>query len=342
VDLFIARKANLDVVDPRTGISMLHEASLRGNSNIVKKLLAAGIDKNKKDNQGYTALSYANKYGNKTAAAILSKAGVEDVAWEKNLDDAAWLKKPLAGEEAYVWYLKHSGWAIKTKSALLVFDYWDNDTPPDEKLLANGHIAPEELKNVPTYVFVSHDHGDHFDRQIFDWQNEIQGITYVLGFENQAGDGIISMAPRTRRTLGPVTVTTIQSNDAGVGFAVEIDGLTIFHAGDHSNNTLEMKDNTFFPEIDFLAEKGIHPDISFFLNMYGCGSSNPEAFQKGIFYAIDKLGIKSVLPMHGADREWVYRNLAEGVKRNIVKVDVGAAVNPGDRFYYSKGSLVSQ
>ncbi len=202
IDLFISKKADLTVLDGRTGKSLLHEAALRGNSSMVSKLLATGIPKNSKDKQGYTALSYALKYGNKTCADLLSKAGV--------------------------------------------------------------------------------------------------------------------------------------------GFAVEVDGLTIYHAGDHSNNSLEMKDNPFFPEIDFLAEKGIHPDISFFLNMYGCGSSNPEAFQKGIFYAVDKLKIKSVLPMHGADREWVYRNLADGVSKNNIKVDVGAAANQGDRFFFSKGSLVNQ
>lgn len=342
IDLFIAKKADLNVVDGRTGKSMLHEAALRGNSSIVSKLLAAGIPKNAKDKNGYTALSYAMKYGNKTTADILSKAGVENISWETNLDDITYLNKTLAKDEAYIWYLRHSGWALKTKSALLVFDYWDNDTPPDEKLLANGHIQPKDLKDIPTYVFVSHDHGDHFDPQIVDWRSDIPGITYIFGFEIQAGEGIITLPPRTQRKIGPLNVTTIQSNDAGVGFAVEIDGLTIFHAGDHSNNALEMKDNPFFPEIDFLAEKGIHPDISFFLNMYGCGSSNPEAFQKGIFNAVDKLKIKSVLPMHGADREWVYENLAEGAVQNKIKVDVGVAVNQGDRFLFSKGSLMSQ
>jgi len=342
IDLFISKKPDMTAVDSRTGKSMLHEAALRGNSSIVSKLLAAGIPKNSKDKKGYTALSYALKFGNKTCAEILSKAGVENVPWESNLDDRAYLNKTLAKDEAFIWYLRHSGWAVKTKSALLVFDYWDNDTPPDEKLLANGHISPEEIKDIPTYVFVSHDHGDHFDQQILNWRSANPGITYVFGFEPQAGEGIIALASRTQQKIGPLSVTTIQSNDAGVGFAVEVDGLTIFHAGDHSNNSLEMKDNTFFPEIDFLADKGIHPDISFFLNMYGCGASNPEAFQKGIFYAVDKLKIKSVLPMHGADREWVYGNLAEGVVQNKIKVDVGAAVNQGDRFFFSKGSLVSQ
>ena len=120
---------------------------------------------------------------------------------------------------------------------------------------------------------------------------------------------------------------------------MQVDGLTVFHAGDHSNNTLEMAGNDFFPEIDFLAEKGIRPDISFFLNAYGCGSTNPEAFQKGIFYAVDKLKIKSVLPMHAAYKEWVYRDLVEGVARAKVDVQVGAAVNQGDRFVYSGGKL---
>lgn len=341
IDLFIAKKADLTVVEERTGKSMLHEAAIRGNSSIVSKLLAAGVPKAIQDKNGYTALSYALKYGNKTTADLLMQAGVENVSWETNLDDFTYLQKPLAKGEAYIWYLRHSGWALKTRSALLVFDYWDNDTPPDEKLLANGHIQPEEIKDIPTYVFVSHDHGDHFDRQILDWKNDIPGITYFFGFETQDEDGIITLPPRTQQKIGPLTVTTIQSNDAGVGFAVEIDGLTIFHAGDHSNNTLDMKDNDFFPEIDFLAEKGIHPDISFFLNMYGCGSSNPEAFQKGIFYAVDKLKIKSVLPMHGADKEWVYQNLADGVSQNNIKVGVGAAVNQGDRFFFSKGSLMN-
>ena len=27
--------------------------------------------------------------------------------------------------EAAVWYLYHNGWAVKTASALLIFDYWE-------------------------------------------------------------------------------------------------------------------------------------------------------------------------------------------------------------------------
>ena len=335
----IAKKSDLSAADARTGKTVLHEAALRGYSAIVGDLLKAGTDKNAKDNKGRTALSYALKYGNGAAADVLKKAGAAEVPWETNLDDAAYLKKPLADGEATIWYLKHSGWALKTKSAFLVFDYWDNDPAPDRKLLANGHIDPAELKDLKVYVFVSHDHGDHFDRQILDWRKTLPDIQYIFGFESPGTEGIIAMAPRTERKVGDLAVTTIQANDAGVGFAVKVDGLTIFHAGDHSNNTVETAGNNFFPEIDFLAERGVRPDISFFLNAYGCGSTNPEAFQKGIFYAVDKLKIKAVLPMHAAYKEWVYGDLVEGVARNKVDVQVGAAVNQGDRFSFGGGKL---
>jgi ankyrin repeat protein/L-ascorbate metabolism protein UlaG (beta-lactamase superfamily) len=335
----LAKKPDLAATDPRIGKTVLHDAALRGYSSVVGDLLKAGADKNAKDKNGRTPLSYALKYGNGAAADVLRKAGAAEVPWETNLDDAAYLKKPLAEGEAVIWYLKHSGWALKTKSAFLVFDYWDNDAAPDKKLLANGHIDPAELVGLKVYVFASHDHGDHFDRQVLDWKNALPGIQYVFGFEAGAPEGVIAMAPRTQRKVGDLEVTTIAANDAGVGFAVQVDGLTIFHAGDHSNNTVETAGNDFFPEIDFLAERGVRPDIAFFLNAYGCGSTNPEAFQKGIFYAVDKLKIKAVLPMHAAYKEWVYGDLVEGVARNKVDLQVGAAVNQGDRFSFAGGKL---
>jgi len=341
VELFLEKGAKPNIADARTGKAALHEAALRGYSGVVETLLANGADKNAKDKDGRTALSYALKYGNKTAAEVLRKNGAEEVAWQSNLDDSVELKKALNKGEATIWYLKHSGFAIKTKSALMVFDYWDNDPVPDEKLLANGHINPEAIKDLPVYVFASHEHDDHFDPQILEWKKSIPNITYIFGFEPPDKAGITIIGPREQKTIGGLKVTTIKASDAGVGFAVQVDGLTIFHAGDHSNNTLEMKDNVFFPEIDFLAEKGIRPDISFFLNALGCGSTNPEAFQKGIFYAVDKLKIKSCLPMHAANKEWVYRDLVDGVAKNNVKLQVGAAVNFGDRFFFSKGKLTS-
>jgi ankyrin repeat protein/L-ascorbate metabolism protein UlaG (beta-lactamase superfamily) len=333
VRLFLEKKAAIEQRDPQTGKTPLLEAALRGYPEIVEALLSARANKDARDRMGRTALSYARKYGHKATADLLARNGVRDVRWETNFDDEAYLRKRLKEGQAYVWYLRHSGWAIRTQSALMIFDYWDDAPAPDRKLLANGHIDPEELKELPVYVFVSHEHPDHFDRQILDWKKVIPGIRYVFGFEPEAGIEAVYAAPRTRRTLGPLTITTIRSNDAGVGFAIQADGLTLFHAGDHSNNSLETADNNFYPEIDFLAEQGIRPDAAFFLNMFGCGMTLPDAFRKGIFYAVAKLHIKTVFPMHGGDREWVYADLKEASVKNAVKVEVLAAVNRGDRFF---------
>ncbi len=333
IRFFLGKKAKLELTDPLTGKTALHEAALRGYTPIVEDLLKAGAKKNARDKEGRTALSYAKKYGHKDTADLLARNGVKNVAWETNFDDDAYLKKDLKDGQAYVWYLNHSGYAVKTKSAILVFDYWDPAPSPARSLLANGHIDPEELKGWPVYVFASHGHDDHFDRRILEWKKTIPDIHYIFGFEDDAEVGAVYAAPRTQRTLGPMTITTIQSSDEGVGFAVQIDGLTLFHAGDHSNNSLEKEGNTFFPEIDFLAERGIRADAAFFLNMFGCGSTHPEAFRQGIFYAADKLGIETVFPMHGMYREWVYADLKEAAAKNGVKVDVQAAVNRGDRFF---------
>jgi L-ascorbate metabolism protein UlaG (beta-lactamase superfamily) len=338
-DVLIKHNANINSSAKNTSRSPLHEAAARGYSAIVDQLLKNGADMNVKDKNGHTALSYALKYGNEKAAEVLKNAKAEYIKWDENLGYSEYLHKPLGDNEAYIWYLKHSGWAVKTKSALLIFDYWDNKPSPDVKLLANGHINVEEIKNLPVYVFVSHGHADHFDKQIFEWKKDIPSIKYIFGFENEETKGTIYVEPRSQQKIDNLTVTTIKSNDAGVGFAVQLDGFTLFHAGDHSNNTLE-EPNNFFPEIDFLAEKRIKADIAFYLNMYGCGSTNPEAFEKGIYYALDKLKTKVVFPQHAAYREWVYQNLADDVARDKKPVEVGVASISGDRFHYKDGGLM--
>ncbi|MBN2135142.1 MAG: ankyrin repeat domain-containing protein [Acidobacteria bacterium] len=331
VNLMLNKKASFKT-DKNTGKTVLQEAALRGNSEIVKVLLDAGMDINEKDKNGLTALSYAYKYGNKDVVDLLKASGADEIECEDNTGENNYLKKELKDGQAFIWYLRHSGWAIKTKNKLMIFDYWDNGSAPTKKLLANGYINPEELKDLDVYIFVTHQHRDHFDRQILSWQKEVPSIRYIFGFEfaDENIKNTTSILPRQQMTINGIEITTIKSNDSGVGFAVKVDGITFFHAGDHANSD---RDNSFFPEIDFLAEKGINADVAFFLNMYGCGSTEPEAFQKGIFYTLDKLHSKWVFPMHANDKEWVYKDLEDAVKKADLPYSVGVAVNPGDRFF---------
>lgn len=55
------------------------------------------------------------------------------------------LSKPLKRGEAIIWYLFHSGWAVKTQSHFLIFDYWEMGNKPTDPSLANGFINPREI-----------------------------------------------------------------------------------------------------------------------------------------------------------------------------------------------------
>lgn len=337
VELFLSRGADLNAADFRTGKTMLHFAAARGQSAVVEALLKSGLDKNAKDKNGRTALAYAMKHGNLAAADALRKHGAQDPAAESHAGDSTLLHKPLGEGDALIWHFLNSGWAIKTKSALLIFDYWDNDTAPDEMLLANGHIRPAEIRDLPVYVFVTHGHFDHYDPRIFEWKKTVPNITYIFGFEPDTPEEIISMAPRTQKTVGPLAITTTQANDEGVGFAVQVDGLAIFHSGDHMNFQPEEKDNIFFAEFDFLAGRGLRADLLFLPTAWT--ADEMALSQKGVFYAVDKLQAKAFFPMHGNNRESMYADWVDYAVQKKSKVQVGAASDPGDWFFFSKGVL---
>ncbi len=58
-----------------------------------------------------------------------------------------WLEKELAPGEAVIWHLHHAGWAVKTKTHLLIFDYWQETRPPERPSLDNGFIVAEEMRD---------------------------------------------------------------------------------------------------------------------------------------------------------------------------------------------------
>ena len=62
-----------------------------------------------------------------------------------------------------VTYLDHSGFAVTTPTAIMVFDYYKDPDKKLEKVLAS-HPDPE----IPVLFFVTHHHPDHFNTSIFE------------------------------------------------------------------------------------------------------------------------------------------------------------------------------
>ena len=130
-------------------------------------------------------------------------------------------------------------------------------------------------------------------------------------------------------------VSAIRATDAGVGFIVEVDGLTIFHAGDHSSGQVELP-AAYTSEVDYVAEHWPKIDLAF-MPISGCSLGTPESVRAGDIYSLNRLHPQLFFPQHAIDAEQVYeafRRLAieAGVTDSIV-----CAEHRGDSFRYSPG-----
>jgi L-ascorbate metabolism protein UlaG (beta-lactamase superfamily) len=227
---------------------------------------------------------------------------------------------------------------VKTQNHVLVFDSWQRRRGPTQPGLCNGWVAPRELAGENVIVFASHEHGDHYDPQIWEWRQEIPNVTYVLGFRpNEEVPEYTYMGPRQTQTVDGVTITTIESNDSGVGFWVEADGVTLFHPGDHANRQRDFS-GPYTKEIDWLAAKKARLDISFF-PISGCGFGDLEAVKLGVFYALETLEPQAFFPMHGGDLTHRYQEFIDDCQPRFPGIHMQGAMAQGDRFHYREGDL---
>ena len=75
-------------------------------------------------------------------------------------------------------YLHQSGFALEMGNVLLVFDCWKFPQAGQQEG-GRGYLCKKDLEGYErVYVFVSHIHGDHFNRRIFEWADE--RVVYVL------------------------------------------------------------------------------------------------------------------------------------------------------------------
>jgi L-ascorbate metabolism protein UlaG (beta-lactamase superfamily) len=324
--------AEVNFTDRNYGRTMLHFAAINGDSAMAQLLLDHGASLEPQDTTGKTPLYYAVHYANPTVEALLTAKGAVLTSADMESRPTNMLAERMGEKEAAVWYLGNSAWAIKTANHLLVFDYLARPSNPDHPGLANGRIDPQEIRDLPVTVFSSHQHADHYDSTMFDWRETIPHITYVLGHQPRGVSGYEYVAPRTDRTIDGVRIRTIASTDAGVGFLVEVDGLVIFHAGDHANGQVGLHEQ-YTGEIDYIASLGIPIDLAF-LPITGCSLGNPQSVREGVHYAINKLTPAVFFPQHAMNGEFAIRRFADDLKVNGFTVPVGCTENGGDCFHY--------
>ena len=199
--------------------------------------------------------------------------------------------------QAKITYLVHSGFSVEIAKHFFLFDYCPS-------LVRDPMITSEFLKTKENiYVFVSHNHGDHFDPAIFKWAKTDPSITYVLSSDIAFDSGGLNchiMSPYEHWIDGKVEVKTFGSTDAGLSFLVQSDGLSIFHAGDlnwwrwkgETQTEQDFAEKFFKEEIDKIVGQKI--DIAFF----PVDRRLEEYYSLGAEYFAAKLQPKLLIPMH--------------------------------------------
>jgi L-ascorbate metabolism protein UlaG (beta-lactamase superfamily) len=208
-------------------------------------------------------------------------------------------------QTAKIIHLFHSGYAVETAEHFLIFDYYQ-PVPAKNVGIAEGFITKDYLntkKNV--LVFVSHNHADHFDPAILEWGKNNPAITYILSSDVMAKTDQLHchvVSAYEEIVANQVTIKTFGSTDQGISFLLQVDGLSIFHAGDlnwwhWSGENLEeqtLAATAFKAEIDKIAKQTSVIDIAFF----PVDRRMEEFYSIGAEYFANKFKPKLLVPMH--------------------------------------------
>lgn len=240
-------------------------------------------------------------------------------------------------------YLLNSGFMIRDKNILLVFDDFEDPAEAVDKAVEAGNF--EQF-----YIFASHAHFDHFSTHIRGYFRRVtryifsydikrtkrvkmfppNDITYMRKYNEWAGDNI--------------KVWTYDSTDVGVSFMIEtVNGTRIFHAGDFNwwhwdgdnveNQLLAQK--SFERQLKRMRHLDV--DVAFFPVDGRLGDSQ----EKGAVEFVKATDIKSLVAMHrvGYPR---WQPSEEFFKQTARDIPIWAPVKPGERRLLIDGKFIDK
>lgn len=190
-------------------------------------------------------------------------------------------------------YLYHSGIMIELTTHVLIFDYYKGSIP---------HI-PSHKK---VFVFVSHNHEDHYQPAIFKLLSYHNNVTYIFDHDISSHYPYHACHPNETHIINDINVTTFASNDEGIAFLVEVEGKRIYHSGDlHLWNWIpETKaDEAFLIWQKQVFEEAMH-QLSHYEIDLACYPIDPRLKSHtldGIHEFLVNITVKDVIGIHFAD-----------------------------------------
>ena len=224
-----------------------------------------------------------------------------------------------------IYYIYHSGFVLELEKSILIFDFYriPTDKKNEEESFISKFIKRTDKK---IYVFSSHSHSDHFNKEILKWLNLNENIKYILSddikihkhknfYFTKEGDSF---------ELDNLKISTFGSTDLGSSFYVNVEDKNIFHSGDlhlwhWEDDTLEEEKTMYDAYMSELEKikKLDRIDIAFVPVDPRLGVNTLEGVE--LFYKV--LKPKLIVPMHFSDDYSRMKNFIENFK-NIKDVKV--------------------
>ncbi|MCQ2454366.1 MAG: MBL fold metallo-hydrolase [Clostridia bacterium] len=225
--------------------------------------------------------------------------------------------------EVKVTYFHHSGFTVAVDKTLLVFDYWRGEEKP---LRESECLNAKDLAGFDRVLFfVSHEHPDHYDPVIYDFEN-LPGVSYIIADDMPKEAKGIRMAEGNRKKFGEVIVTAFGSTDPGVSWYVEIGGVHIFHAGDlnlwhwreeSSAREILYAEEAFYRKVEAIA--GLPIDLC----MFPLDPRMRRMYEAGANHFIMTCKPRIFIPMHWQGRAEIANDFA---RRCRTKFTTGIAL----------------
>ena len=227
-----------------------------------------------------------------------------------------------------VWYLYHSGVAVRTGGYLLIFDYWKNHTLP------GGIPALIQKENCPVLVFCSHAHDDHFNPEILQWRRNFSKVEYILSDDIASQTGCTMLSSGAVLSRPDYTVRTFASTDAGVAFLVEIDGVSIYHAGDlhwwHWSGEPDQENRAMASAYQAELQKLSRNDLD--LSFVPVDGRLGDAYALGIDYFAAHVACPHIIPIHFSSDVSVLSKLSRHADSYLDRLCLLSEANPCTSF----------
>lgn len=225
-----------------------------------------------------------------------------------------------------IFYIYHSGFAIETENYKLIFDFYSDFQQQEKSSKEIFEIEKFLLGEKKVFVFSSHSHYDHFDREIFQWKNINSNIEYILSedikeeFENVPEFLKYFVKEGDNLNIDNIDIKVFGSTDLGVSFFVKCDEKTFFHSGDlnwwyWADDTKEEEEymrNLYFEKMNLIESSLKNEKIDFLF--YPVDPRLEEFSFLGIEYFIQKIPVKTIVPMHMMNNYKIISALQEKIK----------------------------